>query len=46
MRCLVIEDEADTARYISNGLRTEGAEEAQLIGRTLLIVQDDMADQR
>jgi hypothetical protein len=25
MRCLVIEDEADTARYISNGLRKAGA---------------------
>ena len=24
MRCLVIEDEADTARYISNGLREAG----------------------
>lgn len=24
MRCLVIEDEADTARYISNGLKEEG----------------------
>jgi len=24
MRCLVIEDEADTARYISNGVKEEG----------------------
>ena len=24
MRCLIIEDEADTARYISNGLREAG----------------------
>ena len=24
MRCLVIEDEADTARYISNGLEEAG----------------------